>query len=217
MQLNRREWLAGSATLAGLAAWPLRAAAPEWPGIPESMIHPELRAVIPQMRQFASLSPPLTRANLPKLRAPNPLFNRPPFDTVSYEKRMIPVGRGHPDVAIYIVNAKPGTSRPAILHTHGGGYVMGSAESSVRQLQELCQKLDCLAVSVEYRLAPETGFAGSVEDNHAGLKWLHTHAAELGADPKRIAVTGESAGGGHAALLAIAARDRGEVPVCFQC
>ena len=71
--------------------------------------------------------------------------------------------------------------------------------------------------SVEYRLAPETTFAGSVEDNYAGLKWLHAHAVELGADPARIAVMGESAGGGHAALLAIAARDRGEVPLAFQC
>jgi len=127
------------------------------------------------------------------------------------------VGKGHPDVAIYIVNARPGASRPAILHTHGGGFVTGSAESSVRQLQELCAKVDCVAVSVEYRLAPETTYAGSIEDNYAGLKWLHAHAAELGADPARIAVMGESAGGGHAALLALTARDRGEVPVAFQC
>jgi acetyl esterase/lipase len=130
---------------------------------------------------------------------------------------MIAVGKGHPDVAIYVINAKPGTSRPAILHTHGGGFVMGSAESSINGLQELCVQLDCVAVSVEYRLAPETSYAGSVEDNYAGLKWLHANAASIGADPKKIAVMGESAGGGHAAMLAIAARDRGEVPICYQC
>ena len=89
----------------------------------------------------------------------------------------------------------------------------GSAEWSIRALQELCEKLDCVAVSVEYRLAPETSFAGSVEDNYAGLKWLHANAETMGADPTKIAVMGESAGGGHAALLAIAARDRGEVPL----
>ena len=84
------------------------------------------------------------------------MFARPPLAEVPHEKRIIAVGRGHPDVAVHIVNAKPGTNRPAILHTHGGGFVIGSAESSVRALQELCAKLDCVAVSVEYRLAPET-------------------------------------------------------------
>ena len=84
-------------------------------------------------------------------------------------------------------------------------------------MQELCAKLDCVAVSVDYRLAPETTYAGSVEDNYAGLKWLHSNAATIGADPAKIAVMGESAGGGHAALLAITARDRGEVPICYQC
>jgi acetyl esterase/lipase len=129
---------------------------------------------------------------------------------------MISVGPGQPDVAIYIVNAKPGTARPAILHTHGGGFVLGSAEDSVRFLQELAKELDCVCVSVDHRLAPETTYAGSIEDNYAGLRWLHRNAAELGADPATIAVMGESAGGGHAALLAITARDRGEVPVAFQ-
>lgn len=72
-------------------------------------------------------------------------------------------------------------------------------------------------VSVDYRLAPETTYAGSIEDNYAGLKWLHANAASIGADPAKIAVMGESAGGGHAALLAITARDRGEVPLAYQC
>jgi acetyl esterase/lipase len=162
---------------------------------------------------------PLSLATLPDARKPLsiPGLSQGPLNSVPWERRLIPVGKLHPDVAIYIINAKPGTSRPAILHTHGGGFVTGSAEQSVRQLQELCTKLDCVAVSVEYRLAPETTFAGSIEDNHAGLKWLHRNAAEIGADPARIAVMGESAGGGHAALLAITARDRGEVPLCFQC
>jgi acetyl esterase/lipase len=94
---------------------------------------------------------------------------------------------------------------------------LGKAEDAIRALQELCKALDCVAVSVDYRLAPETSYAGSIEDNYAGLKWLHANAAALGVDPAKIAVMGESAGGGHAALLAITARDRGEVPLAFQC
>ena len=69
---------------------------------------------------------------------------------------------------------------------------------------------------MEYRLAPETRFPGALDDNYAALRWLYNNAATLGVDPNRIAVGGESAGGGHAAMLAIAARDRGEVPVAFQ-
>lgn len=217
MHMNRRQWIAGSAALAGFAATPLRAQTAAPVGIPLRLVHPQLRAMVPLVEQFAKLGPPMTRANLPELRKPNALFNQPPLADVPYEKRFIPGAAGQPEVAIYIINAKPGASRPAILHTHGGGYVIGSAESSVRGLQELCTKLDCVAVSVEYRLAPETTFAGSIEDNYAGLRWLHANAAAVGADPTKIALLGESAGGGHAALLAITARDRGEVPVCFQC
>jgi len=76
--------------------------------------------------------------------------------------------------------------------------------------------IDCVIVTVDYRLAPATTFPGSLEDNYAALAWVWTHAAELGADRTRIALLGESAGGGHAAALAIAARDRGEFPVSFQ-
>lgn len=217
MQFNRRQWIAGGAALAGLAASPLKAAPPAAPALPLHLVHPELRAAVEAMEKAAQSQPKFTREALPQMRQPNPMWERQPLGTVPYEKRMIPVGRGHPDVAIYIVNARPGTSRPAILHTHGGGYVLGSAQSAVHDLQELCAKLDCVAVSVDYRLAPETTYAGSIEDNYAGLKWLYANAAAIGADPAKIALLGESAGGGHAALLAITARDRGEVPVAFQC
>jgi acetyl esterase/lipase len=131
-------------------------------------------------------------------------------------EQMIPGAPGAPKVKLYVINAREGASRGGILHTHGGGYILGTAATDVRRLQELARELDCVIVSVEYRLAPETTYAGSIEDNYAGLRWLHSNAAKLGLDTKRIAVMGESAGGGHAALLALTARDRGEVPVAFQ-
>jgi acetyl esterase/lipase len=218
MHINRREWLVGSAALAGLVAAPTAAKPPASTRyLPPHFIHPDLRAAVPMVEKFTSGGPLLNRANLPTLRNGQNTFMRPPLPDVPFERRVIPVGTSHPDVAIYIINAKAGTNRPAILHTHGGGYVLGKAEDSIRALQELCKILDCVAVSVDYRLAPETTYAGSIEDNYAGLKWLHANAALIGADPTKIAVMGESAGGGHAALLAIAARDRGEVPVAFQC
>lgn len=221
MQLNRRNWMAGAATLVGAAALArpstLLAAAEPY-ALPLELVHPELRPMVRQIEGYTKGRPGVSRATLEQVRkSMGGPFARSPRTDVPFERRMIPVGKPHPDVPIYIVNARPGTSRPAILHTHGGGYVAGTAESSVRDLQDICKELDCVAVSVDYRLAPETTYAGSIEDNYAGLKWLHAHAAELGADPAKIAVMGESAGGGHAALLAITARDRGEVPLAFQC
>lgn len=224
MHINRREWLAGSAALAGFATatiQPSALLAADAPyQVPPEMIHPELREAAKQVAAFTGSRPALTRASIAEGRkgmSGRSPFSRDPLTDIPWERRVIPVGKPHPDVPIIIVNAKAGTSRPAILHTHGGGYIMGTAESNIRDLQDLCKTLDCVAVSVDYRLAPETTYAGSIEDNYAGLKWLHANAALIGADPAKIAVMGESAGGGHAAILAITARDRGEVPICFQC
>lgn len=179
-------------------------------------VHPEFRDFMARVLPILDKSPKASRENLPQMRVPNTLMGKPLPD-VTVRKQQIPGTKGQPEVTIYVINAGAQGSRPAILHTHGGGYVAGSAASSVRQMQDICRALDCVAVTVEYRLAPETTYKGSIEDNYAGLKWLYDNAAQLGVDPRRIGLLGESAGGGHAALLAITARDRGEVPVAFQC
>jgi acetyl esterase/lipase len=99
---------------------------------------------------------------------------------------------------------------------HGGGYIFGSAGQFNPFLQAVAQNCGCLVVSVDYRLAPETHFPGSLEDNYTALRWLYKNSDELGVDRKRIAIGGESAGGGLSAQLAIAARDRSEIPILFQ-
>jgi acetyl esterase/lipase len=220
---TRRTLMTGSLASAAVSALirPSALLAAEAPyELPLSMVHPELRPAAVQMQSFLKGRPNMSLAGLAEARKgmgdKNP-FTQPPLTDVPYERRIIPVGKPHPDVPIFIINAKAGTSRPAILHTHGGGYVAGRAEDSIRALQEICKALDCVAVTVDYRLAPETSYKGSIEDNYAGLKWLHANTASIGADPAKIAVMGESAGGGHAAILAITARDRGEVPLVFQC
>ena len=179
-------------------------------------VDPELRPAARQIQQLFGAISSLSEESLPQMRSRSAL-QRPPLPDVPWTERKIAGAKGDPEVAIYVINAKPGTSRGGILHTHGGGYVLGSAKSEVGSLQALAVELDCAIVSVEYRLAPETRFSGSVEDNYAGLLWLQEHAEELGVDRSRLAVMGESAGGGHAALLAITARDRGQVPLAFQC
>lgn len=109
--------------------------------------------------------------------------------------------------------AKP---MPAMLQIHGGGYVLGEAGASRVGNAETALAADCVVVSVDYRLAPETPFPGPLEDCYAALRWLYARCAEFGVDSARIAVAGDSAGGGLAAALAVLARDRGEVPLCFQ-
>jgi acetyl esterase/lipase len=119
-------------------------------------------------------------------------------------------------VRVYLINLDATRARPAIVHVHGGGFILGSARDELGRLGAIATQLDCVIATVDYRLAPETRFSGSIEDNYSALRWVYRNADKLGVDRRRIAVMGESAGGGHAALLALAARDRGEVPLCFQ-
>lgn len=96
----------------------------------------------------------------------------------------------------------------ALLHTHGGGYVAATVPEFQPAVAALVSLSGMQVFSVDYRLAPEHPFPVPFEDAYAGLLWLNQHAAEFNVDPARIAVYGESAGGGLAAGLAVAARDR---------
>jgi acetyl esterase/lipase len=215
--LDRRQLLInaslGGAALACLS--PLAALAEDDPYL--RYIHPDLRGMARTFMSMNQSQKPLSLANLAERRAGMGRFSRPFRADIPVEQRTIPGAKGQPDVLLYLINSKPGESRPGIVNTHGGGFVLGDAKVDVAGLQDICAELGAVAISVEYRLAPETTWAGSIEDNYAALRWFHANAASVGADPDRIALLGGSAGGGHAAMLAIAARDRGEVPVAFQC
>lgn len=149
-----------------------------------------------------SLRPPLSAAQL----------------AINCEQRFIPGASNSPDVRVLIYTPAGArtTLRPAYLHMHGGGYVLGIPEINDGSNRFFSAELDCVVISVDYRLAPETQFPGSLEDCYAALAWLHIHAPSLGVDRNRIAIGGESAGGGHAAALAILARQRGEYSICLQ-
>jgi acetyl esterase/lipase len=178
------------------------------------LVDPELREFALRLRDIYASYTPLNLEKLVVRRAAVAAMAPPWLDGVSVEERRI--AGEDAEVTIFIVNAKPGLKGPAILHLHGGGFNAGSSRAGMCMIQELAAALDCVVVSVEYRLAPETIFPGALNDNYAALRWMHENAGEIGADPARIAVLGESAGGGHAAMLSLAARDRGEYPICFQ-
>ena len=110
----------------------------------------------------------------------------------------------------------PAAGRPALLDIHGGGFVVGDIEMEHGFAAATARELGAVIAVVEYRLAPEHPFPAGLEDCYAALTWLHDHASELGVDPARIAVGGQSAGGGLTAATALLARDRGGPPLCFQ-
>jgi acetyl esterase/lipase len=141
----------------------------------------------------------------------------PVIDGVSSQDQFAPSPASGPDVAIRIFQPTArSTSLPALLWIHGGGYVLGEMAGDDAFAKQLVRDVECVVVTVEYRLAPEHPFPAALDDCYAALTWLAGHAAELGVDPARIAIGGGSAGGGLAAGLALLARDRAEVPVAFQ-
>jgi acetyl esterase/lipase len=180
-------------------------------------VHVELRGAAVAALQEMRSTPRLSLKTLAELRRLDANYGSEPAADIPFAKKVVPGLAGQPAVTLYVINAAGKNGRPAILHTHGGGFILGTARSAVPSLQTIARELDCVVVTVEYRLAPETTYQGSIEDNYAGLRWLYRNAAALGVDPTRIGVMGESAGGGHAALLAITARNRAEVPLAFQC
>ncbi|TKR24912.1 alpha/beta hydrolase [Natronomonas salsuginis] len=97
---------------------------------------------------------------------------------------------------------------PVLAFIHGGGWVRGSLDAYDGLCRRLANRAETIVVSIDYRLAPEHPFPTGFEDSYAATEWAATHAADLGGDPERVAVGGDSAGGNHAAAIAIAARDR---------
>ncbi|MEE1930098.1 alpha/beta hydrolase [Streptomyces sp. TRM 70351] len=126
-------------------------------------------------------------------------------------------GGGAPAVRlrVYRPEGAPGPL-PAVYGIHGGGFVLGSPDADHDWNLLLCRELAALVVSVDYRLAPEHPHPAPLEDCYAGLRWLAADAGGLGVRPDRIALWGDSAGGGLAAALTLLARDRGGPAVCFQ-
>lgn len=141
-----------------------------------------------------------------------------PITGVASEDRRVPGPEGAPEVLVRVYQPaeRSDDPLPALLWIHGGGYVLGSVERDDLLARHLSKVAPCVVASVEYRLAPEHPFPAPVEDCYAALRWLSGHGGELGLDPARIAIGGASAGGGLAAGLALLARDRAEVDVCFQ-
>jgi acetyl esterase/lipase len=117
---------------------------------------------------------------------------------------------GEPAVRVLVTTpTAAGVRRPAVLHLHGGGMVVGSPQFEAFEAGRLARGLGAVVVSPDYRLAPEHPFPAALDDCMATLRWMRAHSDELGIDPNRIAVIGFSAGEGSPLLSHSAAPTRG--------
>ena len=124
----------------------------------------------------------------------------------------VAVTERHVDGAVRVLVTTPtaaGAHRPAVLHLHGGGMVVGTPQFEAFESGRLARELDAVVVSPEYRLAPEHPFPAALDDCMATLRWMRDRADELGIDADRIAVAGSSAGGGLSAAVAQRSTDEG--------
>lgn len=180
------------------------------------LVDPELvagLAMLPQL-DFSTVDIVAVRAGLAAMRGGAPVVDVPEVVT---EEIMVPGPAGAPDVRVVVHRPRDAVGAvPAILHIHGGGYVIGEPSVGDAANKAVVRELGCAIFSVDYRLAPETVHPGPVEDCYAALVYMAGNAAALGLDATRIGVMGESAGGGLAAGLALLARDKGGPVLAFQ-
>jgi acetyl esterase len=118
------------------------------------------------------------------------------------EDRSIPGPGGDIPLRIYTPRDTGGAPLPVLVLYHGGGWVIGDLETHDNMCRHFANKADMVVVSVDYRLAPEHKFPAGHDDCIAATAWVHANAASIGGDAKRIAVTGDSAGGNMAAVVA---------------
>lgn len=138
------------------------------------------------------------------------------IELASVADRTIDGPGGELAVRIYDPDSEPDASRPLILYFHGGGWVVGSVETHDTPCRKLAAETGYPVASVDYRLAPEHPFPEPLLDCYAALEWAADEAAGLPADPDRIVLAGDSAGGNLAAATALFARDRGGPDVAYQ-
>src|SRR5437588_4348040 len=178
-------------------------------------LDPQPQALLEQMNQMGLVyTPDLTveraRETLKAMQAV-----RPASEPVAHvEDRMIPGPAG--EIPIRIYTPQGSGPFPVLVFFHTGGWMVGDLDTQDPLCRRITNRAGCIVVAVDYRLAPENPFPATVEDSYAATRWVATHAAEFQGDPSRLAISGDSAGGNMAAVVALMARDRGGPKLAFQ-
>ncbi|MGI8550720.1 MAG: alpha/beta hydrolase [Dehalococcoidia bacterium] len=178
-------------------------------------LDPQVQAIVEQTAALGlppahTLSPQEAR----RQHAASRIHSGPPEPVERVEDRRLPGPDGEIPIRIYAPRSI--APLPALVYFHGGGWVVGSIETHDAVCRSLSNAAGCMVISVDYRLAPEHRFPAAAEDAYAATRWLAEHAGEVGADAKRLAVGGDSAGGNLAAVVTLMARERGGPLLVYQ-
>ncbi|MPY93179.1 MAG: alpha/beta hydrolase fold domain-containing protein [Acidimicrobiia bacterium] len=177
---------------------------------------PEVAQVFPHLPVLDLDDIPAARATMMDMLA---AVNKdvPPSPNVTREDHFVPGLEGEPEVRVrHYRPVEQSEALPCLYWIHGGGHVLGQIEQDDPMMDHVVEAIGCAVVSVDWRRPPEHPFPAPMNDCYAGLMWTYKNAAELRIAPDHIAIGGASSGGGSAAGLALLARDKGEIPVCFQ-
>ena len=172
--------------------------------------HPEVQAVLDVMdRQEApalsALTPEAARAQFAEM---NDLLEG---ESVMLTQDLEMSGPGGP-LPLRVYKPVDEEALPVLVYLHGGGFVVGDLDTHDNVCSILANRLEALVVSVDYRLAPEHPFPAALEDAYAAVEWAEATAPDLGGDPDRLVVGGDSAGGNLTAGVTLLARDRQDGP-----
>jgi acetyl esterase len=183
------------------------------------MLHPQAQALLRLIEEKGvppthTLTPEQARAWYRERRT----FTQPEPPQVAAVRDM--EARG-PDGPIPVRSYRPMGSAPSdvlpvLVYFHGGGWVIGDLDTHDVLCRQLCNQAGCAVVAVDYRLGPEHSFPAAVDDALAAARWVRANAPALHVDANRMAVGGDSAGGNLAAVVALAAREAGDLPLAFQ-
>ncbi|MGJ3256472.1 MAG: alpha/beta hydrolase [Alcanivorax sp.] len=156
-----------------------------------------------QLMQFSAEMRANYRALIPSAGAPDPVAEIRAF-TIAAESptRDIPIRLYSPETDAQA------PSLPVVVFIHGGGWVSGDLDTHHVLASAIASRAHALVLSVDYRLSPEHPFPAGLDDTYAVLEWAANHAAEIGGDPARLAIAGDSAGGNLAAAASLLAHDR---------
>lgn len=183
------------------------------------MLHPQARALMDLMAERGvppthTLSPAEARAFYRERRT----FTQPePPQVAAVRELTATTPQGDIPLRLYRpLGSDATTVLPVLVYYHGGGWVIGDLDTHDTLCRELANAAGCAVVAVDYRMGPEHRFPAAVDDVLAATHWVRAQAGALRFDPGRLAVGGDSAGGNLAAVVALAARDAGDLPIAFQ-
>jgi acetyl esterase len=185
-------------------------------------LDPQAQALLDEMREAGAK--PFEELSVPEAREASWAFldlAGEPQEVGSVRDRYIPGPHADIHVRIYTPAAGAGGSngsaaRPALVYFHGSGWVIANIDIADRATRSLANSTGCVVVSVNYQKAPEHKFPVPFDDCYAATTWVAANAAELGVDPARIGVAGDSAGGNIAAAACLKARDEDGPAIAYQ-